>query len=69
MIHTVHLDDKYINIKHLLQEVRRQEQGVHFESSFAADTDEQEEYMTSKEFWKEADRRILKICEQYGVFQ
>ena len=63
MIHTVHLDDKYNNIKSLLQEIRSQKQGV----SFVSDNIKQEEYMTSEEFWKEADKRIIKICEQYGV--
>ena len=29
----------------------------------------EEEYLTSNDFWKEADKRIIKICEQYGVFQ
>jgi len=26
-----------------------------------------EEYMTSENFWKEADKRIIKVCKQYGV--
>ena len=67
MIHTVHLDDTYNNIKDLLQEIRSQKQGVTFECSFVSDTVNQEEYMTSEEFWKEADKRIIKICERYGV--
>jgi len=29
----------------------------------------EEEYMTSNDFWKEADKRIIKICEQYGILQ
>jgi hypothetical protein len=69
MIHTVHLDDKYVNIKDLLQEIRRQEQGVRFEQSVAVDKIVQKEYMTSTEFWKEADKRIIKICEQHGILQ
>jgi hypothetical protein len=69
MIHTVHLDDKYYNIRCLLQEINRQEQGVHFEQSFVSDKTIQEEYITSDEFWKEADRRIIKVCEQYGILQ
>ena len=67
MIHTVHLDDKYSNIKDLLQEIRSQKQGVKFEYSFVSDDIKQEKYMTSDEFWKEADKRIVKICERYGV--
>ena len=29
--------------------------------------DKQEKYLTSQEFWNEADKRIIKICERYGV--
>ena len=67
MIHTVHLDDRYSNIKSLLREIRSQEQGVRFEYHLVSDNINQEEYMTSEEFWKEADKRITKICKQYGV--
>ncbi len=67
MIHTVHLDDRYSNIKSLLREIRSQEQGVRFEYHLVSDNVNQEEYMTSEEFWKEADKRITKICKQYGV--
>ncbi|MCL2435523.1 MAG: hypothetical protein FWD09_05220 [Lentimicrobiaceae bacterium] len=69
MIHTIHLDDKYVNIKYLLEEIRRQEQGVLFEQPMVANKAVQEEYMTSKEFWEEADKRITKVCKQYGVLQ
>jgi hypothetical protein len=67
MIHTVHSDNKYSNIKDLLQEIRSQKQGVKFDYSIVSDNIKQEEYMTSEEFWKEADKRIIKICERYGV--
>jgi len=30
---------------------------------------QQNEYMTGKDFWEEADKRIIKICKQYGVLQ
>jgi len=69
MVHTVHLDDRYLNIKELLQDIRRQKQGVHFDPSYAFNNDTSEEYMTGKEFWKETDKRIIKICKQYGVLQ
>ena len=26
-----------------------------------------EGYMTSEDFWKEADKRIINICKQYGI--
>jgi hypothetical protein len=69
MVHTVHLDDKYVNIRCLLQEISCQKQGVRFEQPFVTDTVVQKEYMTSKEFWKEADKRIIKICERHGILQ
>jgi hypothetical protein len=28
-----------------------------------------ERYLTHKEFWYEADKRIINICRQYGVLQ
>ena len=49
----------------LLQKYRFKEQGVHFKTDKVV----QEEYMTSEEFWKEADKRIIKICEQHGILQ
>ena len=61
MIHTIHLDDKYVD----LQEIPRQQ----FEQPVASNKIVKDEYMTSKEFWKEADKRIIKVCEQYGVLQ
>ena len=61
MIHTVHLDDKYANIKNLMQVIRNQEQGVRFEHPFISDKVVKEEYLTSKDFWEEADKRIIKI--------
>jgi hypothetical protein len=68
MIHTVHLDDTYNNIKDLLKEIRSQKHGVTFDYSFVSDNDniKQEEYMTSGDFWKEADKRVIKICERYA---
>ena len=69
MIHTVYLDDTYLNIRCLLQEISRQEQGVRFEQPFVAEKLVSGKYMTSQEFWEEADKRIIKICEQYGVLQ
>jgi len=66
MIYTVHLDDKYSNIQGILQEIRSQKQGVRFEYH-PVDDIKQEDYMTSEEFWQEADKRITKICKQYGV--
>ena len=69
MIHTVHLDDKYVNIRNILHEILSQEQGVSFGQSFNTSNFQNEKYMNSKDFWEEADKRIIKICKQYGVFQ
>ena len=66
MIHTVHLDDNYINVRELLNDMRQQKQGVYFEPSFSSNIIK-DDYITSKEFWEEADKRIIKICKQYGV--
>ena len=69
MIHTVYLDDRFVNIRCLLQEISRQERGVRFEQSFDVSRSVTEQYMTSTDFWKEADKRIIKVCEQYGILQ
>jgi hypothetical protein len=62
MVHTVYLDDTTINGKKLLKELRRYKTGV----QFANDTIP-EEYMTSEDFWKEADNRIMDVCKRYGI--
>ena len=67
MIHTVHLDDTYSNIKSLLQEIRSQKQGVRFEYHFVSDNIKQEEYMTSEEFRKRAIDKVDKFCKEYGI--
>ena len=64
MIHTVHLDDRYSNIKSLLREIRSQEQGVRFEYHFVSDNVNQEEYMTSEEFRKRAIVKVDKFCKE-----
>jgi len=53
----------------LLHKYRFQEQGVRLAQSYVADKAVQEEYMTNTDFWKEADKRIIKVCEQYGILQ
>jgi len=67
MIHTVHLDDRYSNIKSLLREIRSQEQGVRFEYHLVSDNVNQEEYMTSEEFRKRAIVKVDKFCKEYGI--
>jgi hypothetical protein len=67
MIHTVHLDDAYSNIKGLLQEIRSQKQGVRFEYHLVSEDTKQEEYMTSEEFRKRAIVKVDKFCKDYGI--
>jgi hypothetical protein len=66
MVHTVYLDDTTINGRKLLKELRRYKKGVQFENSIANNV-APEGYMTSEDFWKEADRRIINVCKQYGI--
>ena len=66
MIHTVYLDDEYINIQKLLKKMQRQKEGIRFENSDESSI-APEGYMSSEDFWKEADKRIIKVCKQYGV--
>ncbi|MDR0506355.1 MAG: hypothetical protein LBH32_06020 [Dysgonamonadaceae bacterium] len=66
MIHTVYLDDKTVNGRKLLKELHRCEEGIRFENSAGNDA-EAEEYLSSEDFWKEADKRIFTVCKKYGV--
>jgi len=66
MVHTVFLDDKHINIKKLLKEIQSQKQGVRFGNS-SDNSIAPEGYMSSEDFWNEADKRIINVCKQYGV--
>ncbi|MDR3705047.1 MAG: hypothetical protein P4L28_03965 [Paludibacteraceae bacterium] len=83
MIHTVYIDDSTLNGRRMLEEMRKNNEGIEFEEnniSAVAEpaveyvksdkkiiTDSSVEYMTSDEFWKEADKRISKICKDHGV--
>ena len=66
MIHTVYLDDKYVNIRELLQEIRCQRQGVRFESAAVANRPVQE-YTTSEEFRRRAIVKINTFCDEHGI--
>jgi len=68
MIHTVHLDDSFLNIRALIHELRLLNQGVRFENPETSDI-APEGFLTSDEFWKEADKRIIKVCKQHGILQ
>ena len=66
MIHTVHLDDEYVNVKKILKEIHRQEQGVHFENP-ATNGTAPEGYMTSEEFRKRAIIKVNSFCDKNGI--
>jgi hypothetical protein len=65
MIHTVHLDDRFNNIQQLLQTIRQQEQGVHFENATHAAP---EGYMTVEQFRTEAKISLTKILNEHGIY-
>jgi hypothetical protein len=62
MVHTVHLDDQYVNVKKLLQEIQNQKQGVRFENS-----EKPEGYMTSEEFKKRVSIKVNTFCDRHGI--
>ena len=66
MIHTVHLDDEYVNIKKILKEINRQERGVRFEKPSMNGT-APEGYMTVEQFRTEAKTSLTKILNNYGI--
>ena len=66
MIHTVYVDDTTLDGKKILSELRQYKKGIRFENTIAKEP-VPEGYMTSEEFWEEADKRIIHVCKQYGV--
>jgi len=66
MIHTIHLDDEYVNVKKILKEIYRQEQGVRFENQ-ATNGAVKKGYMTSEEFRKRAIIKVNSFCEKNGI--
>jgi len=58
MVHT----DTILSEKKLHHDKR----SVRLETS-TANKSAPEGYMTSECFWKEADKRIINVCKQYGV--
>jgi len=63
MIHTIELDDTQVVLQKV---IRRQKQDITLESSKTSRVIP-EDYLSSEEFWKEADKRIIRVCKQYGV--
>jgi len=66
MVHTVHLDDEYVNVQELLKEIHSQKQGVRFENPVSNHV-APEGYMTSAEFKKRAILKINSFCEKNGI--
>ena len=66
MIHTVHLDDYYVDVRNLLGELRHYKQGVCFENT-ATESVVPEGYMTGKEFKKRAFKKVNTFCDKHGI--
>jgi hypothetical protein len=67
MIHTVHLDDAYIDVKNLLKEMRYYKQGVRFESPIDCNVIP-EGYMTVEQFRLEAKKSLTNILNEHGIY-
>ena len=58
MIHTAYINNTTLSEK----KTHCYKKGIQFENKLVS-----EDYMTSENFWKEADKRIINVCKQYGV--
>ena len=68
MIHTIHLNDEYVDVKELLKEIRRYKQGVHFANP-SDDNVVPVGYMSSEEFRKRAFEKVNTFCDKHGILQ
>jgi len=66
MIHTIQLNDEYVDVKNLLKEIRRFKHGVHFENSTNVNV-VPEGYMTIEEFRAEAKTSLTKLLNEHGI--
>lgn len=66
MIHTIHLNDEYIDVKNLLEEIRRCKHGVRFENPYNSNTTPKG-YMTSGEFRNRAFEKVNKFCDKHDI--
>jgi len=62
----IHLEDEQVKVKEPHKKILHQRKDVYFVNA-VSDNTLPEGYMSSEEFWKEADKRIIKVCKQYGV--
>ena len=67
MIHTVHLDDKYIDVRNLLKTISSYKQGVRFENPVDCNIIP-EGYMTVEQFRNEAKLSLTKILNEHGIY-
>ena len=66
MIHTIHLNDEYTDVRNLLMEIRRFKHGVHFENSSNGNA-VPEGYMSGEDFRERAFEKVNKFCDKHGI--
>lgn len=66
MIHTVHLDDKYMDVRKLLMDIRHYKRGVRFENP-AVNAAPPKGYMTGEEFERRCIANISKFYREKGL--
>jgi len=66
MIHTVYLDDEYVNVKKILKEIHLQKEGVRFYNT-TSNNNAPKGYMTSEEFRKQAIIKVNTFCKENGI--
>ena len=67
MVHTVYLDDEYVNVQELLKEIHSQKQGVRFENPVSNHV-APEGYMTAEQFRTEAKASLTKLLNKHGIY-
>jgi len=67
MIHTVHLDDKQVDVRNLQKERRHFKQDVCFENPANSNV-VPEGYMTIEEFRAEAKTSLTKLLNEHGIY-
>jgi len=66
MIRTVYIDDKNVNVGKQLNKAQHRRLNANREYINTSKI-VPEGYMSCEEFWKEADKRIVEVCKQYGI--
>ena len=67
MIHTVYLDDNYVNVKKILKQIYSQKEGIRFENS-VSNNGAPEGYMTAEQFRAQAKASLINILNEHGIF-